>query len=375
MDSSAASSLYPSRTPSFIKNDNTVIHNSISSTAFTALTNAANLQQQQGTASISRNGSNSDSHNNIYMKRKAKYVVILMGLPATGKSTIAKQLIEYLGRNPLTNKLRCQVYNAGNVRRRTLSPTDTSYITSAELNDNVFAPKNRLKKENFARITLHNLLDDIDADACDFAIFDATNSTTLRRHYVLSQLSSYNLNPYSNYIISPVVLEIKCNDSNFIKFNIHNKSFNNDYFDKPYDFAVSDFSERLKIYRDQYSPFMKEEFEEYIESTTKVRSLYTPPDEKFNVYHGCAYFSIVNLGLNNDHSKNLKHFYKKCPNENKILMNLIEFFTDDYLNLFGKEYVKNVENFFKNDNKDEKNEKLTILHDIINQNYLDAILT
>ncbi|CCH58582.1 hypothetical protein TBLA_0A07930 [Henningerozyma blattae CBS 6284] len=351
--------------------------------------------------STNTNPSSSIKKNNFYVnqQRKAKFVVILMGLPATGKSTIASQLIEYLKSSSFyantsleppfncsspfdTSKLRYEIYNAGNVRRNLSHNTLYELKNKSFENNNnhsnysdVFDPKNSLQKENFARITLHNLLDDIDADKVDFAIFDATNSTTKRRHYVLRQLSSYNLNPYSNFIISPIVLEIKCNHPNFIKFNIHNKSFNKDYFDKPYNFSVTDFSKRLKTYRSQYSPFKQIEFDSYIEATTNVRSLYTPPDEFLNVYHGCAYFSIVNLGIENSSDFNLKHFYKDCPNEPKFIVNLISSFTKNYNHLFGKHYFNIVNEFFNTNINMEKQEKLSVLDKIINKDYLHSILT
>ncbi|MCG8711140.1 hypothetical protein JHU04_004536, partial [Brenneria sp. 4F2] len=120
----------------------------------------------------------------------------------------------------------------------------------------------------------------------DVAIFDATNSRVNRRRFVFDEICSYNQKRNTRFCITPIVLQISCSDHDFIKFNVHNKSFNADYFDKPYEYAVRDFAKRMRNYHSQFTPFTEEEFRQ-VSNLVKAHGL----------DYGVFFFNIVNAGM------------------------------------------------------------------------------
>ena len=67
---------------------------------------------------------------------KEKLILLLVGLPASGKSTICKQFQEFINEN---SEYNAQIYNAGDVRRRR---------SASEFNDaQFFDPNNEQGKK------------------------------------------------------------------------------------------------------------------------------------------------------------------------------------------------------------------------------------
>lgn len=102
-----------------------------------------------------------------------KYLIVLVGLPARGKSYIARKLCRYL--NWLN--IKSKVFNAGDFRRRMIGAGQP-----AEFFD--FSNEAGMRaREEVARETLEDLFSFLNADGV-VGVFDATNTTRRRRQWV-----------------------------------------------------------------------------------------------------------------------------------------------------------------------------------------------
>lgn len=309
-----------------------------------------------------------------------KFCVILIGLPATGKSTISRHLINFLHSSARTSHLRCSIFNAGNVRRK-LSVRRrhvSAPFMAPELNksdDDLFNPKNSHKKEEYARITLAKLLDEIENDRCDLAIFDATNSTLKRRDFVLQEIRNFNKTQYELYNaknagtgsssgtdtdstygaetegkpdedsgsihITPIFLQVSCTEPTFVKFNIHNKTFNQDYYDKPYEYAVRDFARRLQHYHSQFVQFSKDEFDHYCKENARIN------EGSHNPNFGLFFFHIMNAGQFSADDSSMYYFPSQYCSDTAELINTMEYFVENYSKMYGYEYIEKANTFWK----------------------------
>ncbi|AET37786.1 6-phosphofructo-2-kinase Ecym_2027 [Eremothecium cymbalariae DBVPG len=277
------------------------------------------------------------------LPRLEKFIIVLIGLPATGKSTISAHLIRFLQNHPVLLHLRCSVYNAGQVRRK-LTCTDRPMLLSTNPVDDLFNPKNSDKKNAYARITLEALLKDLDQDLCDLAIFDATNSTVIRRTLIFQYLNNYNKESKNKFRITPIVLQVKCTNENFIRFNIHNKTFNQDYFDKPYEFSVRDFAKRLMHYQSQFVPFDKQEFYNILASYPDVELSGSKSDGRL------FFFNILNAGLDTPFEPPLLHYPQNLSPLVVQVVEAVESFVQRYSQMYGFKYIESANMFIKGDN-------------------------
>jgi 6-phosphofructo-2-kinase len=142
--------------------------------------------------SIKHKGSKNGSlHNNDCIDEKI--LIIMVGLPARGKSYVAKKLCRYLN----WRQHHTRIFNVGDRRRKlTISPLGHS-VTTVEHSATFFDPDNpeaKKAREAVALETLDYLLDfllDPDAGA-HCAIFDATNSTVDRRVAIVDRVRRRN---------------------------------------------------------------------------------------------------------------------------------------------------------------------------------------
>lgn len=212
----------------------------------------------------------------------SKLVIVMVGLPARGKSYITNKLTRYL--NWLQHD--CRVFNVGNTRRKdkknagpeakplpdTNTPTneeETEVDQEAAHNADFFAPDNKASnalRDKWAMDTLEQLLDYVIEGPGSVGIFDATNSTKHRRLRVLRRIQQR-----SNGELKILFLESICNDPNIIESNIRLKLSGPDYRDMDPKVALNDFVGRLHNYEKAYETI--DDLEEKIKDFQYVKMI------------------------------------------------------------------------------------------------------
>ena len=124
----------------------------------------------------------------------SKLVIVMVGLPARGKSYVSKKLCRYL------NWLQYDttIFNVGNRRRKVVLQTAPSSSTqefapapSSNQAADFFDPENvdaNKLREKVALDTLDEALDHLIHGGGSVAIFDATNSTVERRNLIIQRI-------------------------------------------------------------------------------------------------------------------------------------------------------------------------------------------
>ncbi|CAL9730011.1 6-phosphofructo-2-kinase 1 [Monosporozyma unispora] len=194
------------------------------------------------------------SPDGIISKEEAgsKLVIVMVGLPATGKSFITNKLSRYLN----YSMYYCKVFNVGNTRRR--------YAKEHGIGDqdsNFFDPKNaqaNYLRDKWAMDTLDELIDYLLEGDGSVAIFDATNSTRTRRKMLVDKIQSRNDQ------LNILFLESICTDDSVVESNIRLKLFGPDYKGKDPEDSLMDFKQRLQNYLDAYETIEDEEEVQYI---------------------------------------------------------------------------------------------------------------
>lgn len=228
-----------------------------------------------------------------------KLVVMLVGLPASGKSTVAKQLNDHINRSGL----RLRIYNAGNVRRQY-----SQFDTSDFFNPNNLEGKNA--REKYATINVNNMVGDLESGAVDVGFLDATNTTVARRSRMMAILRDIDCDV--------VVFDVQCTDGHLINFNIAGKAHNLDYRDKNYVASITDFKLRTQHYFKVYEPV-------------------TPLE--LAGYRVAMYMKLEN-------SKTFSHGMVSDKFEASQLYGIISQFEADYYKVEGKRYYEAVAAFY-----------------------------
>ncbi|KAH8657054.1 putative 6-phosphofructo-2-kinase PB17E12.14c [Tricladium varicosporioides] len=229
----------------------------------------------------------------------AKLVVVMVGLPARGKSYITKKIQRYLS----WQQHETRIFNVGNRRRvaagssqgpvsppasppaspqkqhgRTTSiaqvidqPTQAAHILlngvdpvaeqneltklpSAETMDqsaNFFDPKNMKAKqlrEQVAMSTLDELLEFLLNQGGSVGILDATNSTIERRQVLFNRIKEREPK------LGILFIESVCEDEKLLEANMRLKLRGPDYKDKDPNSSLADFKKRVAAYESAYVP-------------------------------------------------------------------------------------------------------------------------
>lgn len=248
---------------------------------------------------------------------KTKWAIVLIGLPASGKSTVIRHLIDFI--NLSTNdKVRMKSFNAGDVRRRYEMMND-------KFDFNFDNEESLARRDFYAFEALNDLTTGLTNDTIDIGIFDATNTTIERRERVFDKIQQASKG--SNIKIHPILFEVKCQNRALRRFNIEQKANNNDYKNMPKDQAIIDFLERIKKY-------------ELIYEAVTV-------DEIMNL--GVKYFAITNVGEAIYYDCGLKHHDSKRHQMLKfkyLALNLIYQFLITYRETYAPDYLENVRVFY-----------------------------
>jgi len=187
--------------------------------------------------------------NNILKSSNHKIILVLVGLPARGKSFTSNRLANYLNWCGVS----CKVFNAGEYRRRLmLGFQDNSFFDSKN-------EKSMNKKEEIFSICFSELIEWL-GNGGDIGILDATNTTKERRKLITCVVEDYK----HKINIRPVFLELITNNDDIINRNLTLKMQSPDYIDKKPDFALNDFKKRLELYNEIYQTIDDDEELSYI---------------------------------------------------------------------------------------------------------------
>uniref|UniRef100_A0A5S6QWU1 Cytoplasmic tRNA 2-thiolation protein 1 n=1 Tax=Trichuris muris TaxID=70415 RepID=A0A5S6QWU1_TRIMR len=171
---------------------------------------------------------------------KVPNVIVMVGLPARGKTYIAKKLCRYLNWIGIVTK----VFNLGDYRRL--------YFKEHSSFNDFFDAKNMdtvTVRQQCADLALTDVCRYLEEDTGHVAIFDATNSTRQRRSFLRSCLADQRM-------FRLLFVESLCDDPIIVGSNIQDVKVNSpdykDIVDK--EMARNDFLKRIEHYRKEYQP-------------------------------------------------------------------------------------------------------------------------
>ncbi|BFZ65038.1 6-phosphofructo-2-kinase [Saitoella coloradoensis] len=186
----------------------------------------------------------------------SKLVIVMVGLPARGKSYIVKKLARYM--NWLQHDTR--IFNVGNRRRINRDgPTDDKDVPPSpgikpqekkktEHDAQFFDPQNasaRALREQLAMDTLEELIHWVVYEGGTVGILDATNSTRERRQTILDRIHQVS-------DLKALFIESICTDRNVLEANMKLKLSGPDYKDRDPVAALDDFRKRVIMYERAY---------------------------------------------------------------------------------------------------------------------------
>ena len=167
-------------------------------------------------------------------------VVVMVGLPARGKTAVARRIARYLS----WLGVNARVFNVGNYRRDTLG---------AQQPHSFFDPTNpegRAARKKVALAALEDMQGWL-ASGGEVALYDATNSTRARRSLLLDALKPTNA--------KVLFVESICDDMSIIDHNIRQTKLRSpDYAGVDPDKAVADFLARIAHYEAAYETITDE---------------------------------------------------------------------------------------------------------------------
>uniref|UniRef100_A0A3B3HBD4 6-phosphofructo-2-kinase/fructose-2,6-biphosphatase 1 n=1 Tax=Oryzias latipes TaxID=8090 RepID=A0A3B3HBD4_ORYLA len=164
-------------------------------------------------------------------------VIVMVGLPARGKTYISKKLTRYLNWIGVPTK----VFNVGQYRREAVKTYK---------NFEFFKPDNeeamRIRKA-CASAALKDVAVYFSKENGQVAVFDATNTTRERRAVINSFAKERG---YKVFFVESI-----CDDPEIIAENIRQVKFGSpDYIDRDEDEAMEDFIKRIDCYKTSYLP-------------------------------------------------------------------------------------------------------------------------
>lgn len=240
----------------------------------------------------------------------SKWCIVLVGLPAAGKSSICRNLKAYASQT-FGDATKIDFFNAGHYRRQY---SDCTKQQSSYFDFNNKDAKSQ--REEFARMALDHLLNSLANSQIDIGIFDATNSTRERRDYIMDTIQQKEAK--TGIKINTILLHVKCTNPQFWRFNVEGKTTGPDYVNCDRDAAVEDFLKRAKLYQDAFEVITKEEI-----STREE----------------LVYMEIDNIG------KNVRINPNGFNADEDFVFTELTKFVEKYYDSHGKEYEQKVREF------------------------------
>ncbi|XP_048652643.1 6-phosphofructo-2-kinase/fructose-2,6-bisphosphatase 1 isoform X3 [Marmota marmota marmota] len=166
-------------------------------------------------------------------------MVIMVGLPARGKTYISTKLTRYLNWVGTPTK----VFNLGQYRREAVSYKNYEFF----LPDNMEALLIRKFFRQCALAALKDVHNYLSHEEGHVAVFDATNTTRERRSLILQFAKEHG---YKVFFIESI-----CNDPDIIAENIKQVKLGSpDYIDCDREKVLEDFLKRIECYEVNYQP-------------------------------------------------------------------------------------------------------------------------
>ncbi|KAJ2321812.1 Fructose-2,6-bisphosphatase [Coemansia sp. RSA 2702] len=166
-----------------------------------------------------------------------RIVVVMVGLPARGKTYISYKVSRYLA----WLGVNCRVFNVGEYRRK---------LVGSQMDHTFFDPHNKQaidQRLRCATLALQDMFAWFEAVHNGVAIYDATNSTRARRQMILDASTRHG--------VEVMFCESWCDDGDLVDLNIREvKRTSPDY--KGVDIArvMEDFQRRIAHYGEVYEP-------------------------------------------------------------------------------------------------------------------------
>lgn len=247
----------------------------------------------------------------------SKWCIVLVGLPATGKSSICKNLIKFSTRrfheDYHIQNFKIDSFNAGHFRRKLSNFKDQTSDYFSVNNSEA-----KLQRERFAQIALDHLLNSLLGEQINVGIFDATNSTRARRNYIFNAIAEKEAK--TGIKINTVILHVKCTDDKLWRYNVEGKTVGPDYTQMAHDDAINDFIHRAECYKQAFEDITQEELQSH---------------------EGCIYVEVDNAGK----QCNVINTGLKDVEHDLIFAEMESFFTS-YYNDYGREYETNAREFW-----------------------------
>ncbi|KAH3670345.1 hypothetical protein WICMUC_004841 [Wickerhamomyces mucosus] len=297
----------------------------------------------------------------------SKLVIVMVGLPASGKSYISNKLTRYL--NWLQHETK--IFNVGSTRRRDsrsahLGPSsgplpDKPKSSSTSHNANFFNPENAEAtsiREKWAMDTLDQLLDYLLRGPGFVGVFDATNSTKNRRMNIYDRIRARSKD------IKVLFLESICHDKNIIRKNIQLKLTGPDYKTMDPQLALKDFTERLQNYEKAYEPIDDEEGLQYIKMIDVGKKVVAYNIQGFLASQ--TVFYLLNFNLNERQIWVTRHGESQDNVSGKIG-------GDSRLTERGEKFARALKRFMKHEKQKFWSEQYKKFQDLLSNKEIDVI--
>ncbi|XP_030816570.1 6-phosphofructo-2-kinase/fructose-2,6-bisphosphatase 3 isoform X1 [Camarhynchus parvulus] len=171
-------------------------------------------------------------------------VIVMVGLPARGKTYISKKLTRYLNWIGVPTK----VFNVGEYRREAVKHY-SSYDFFRPDNEEAMKVRRQCAMAALRDVKLY-----LTEEAGQIAVFDATNTTRERRGMILNFAKE---NGFKVFFIESV-----CNDPNVVATNVMEVKLSSpDYRDCNSTDAMEDFMKRINCYQASYQPLDPDDYD------------------------------------------------------------------------------------------------------------------
>ncbi|XP_071810154.1 6-phosphofructo-2-kinase/fructose-2,6-bisphosphatase 1-like isoform X2 [Asterias amurensis] len=168
-------------------------------------------------------------------------VIVMVGLPARGKTYISKKLTRYLNWIGVTTK----VFNVGDYRRQAVGNKSSTHEFFNPLNKEA-----QVIRQQCAMEALHDMARWFETEG-EVAVFDATNTTRERRR-IITEFCTQRC--YQVFFVESI-----CDDPDVIRTNIEDVKLGSpDYKDNDKEEAKQDFEKRIEHYKIFYEPLDEE---------------------------------------------------------------------------------------------------------------------